>query len=218
MKTTTVFENKMREANYASLSDARKGIASHPLTAEYIVDLLASRGILRVTADGAVVGCGASGVAAAGAKESGPKPWDPRWPKKDRILSLLDYEWEEPQEWMKMRALQGWLKEEGEVSSHWFTLHALWNLMKEGLVEKSDSGYCMTVAEHNKRRAKWQANYDTMTAGLKKVGPPYDREKMMDYLRNTPGHYYLEEPDFETWWTQEMFTTGADWRKKKGEL
>jgi hypothetical protein len=184
MKTIALFEKKMREANYASLPAARVAIAEHPLTPEYIVDLLCSRGIIRVTDSGSVVGCGESSTGPVG--DDGPKPWDPRWADKKRIMAWLDCD--EDGDGVKFRKLQEYLESDNQPHSHWLTLHAVWNLMKEGLVEKRQDGYRLTKSGRAVTAARAARDEAVFLECLKKVGAPYLSAKVFAELKNTPDH------------------------------
>lgn len=148
MDTIKAFERKMREANFASLDEARSSLKAHPLSAEYTLALLVERGVLAVTEDGAVIpGRGPDPLVvpkrgSLAKTPLGPDDWKPEWPQKDLLMSYLDGGYEGPS--VKFKWVQKMLASRGQPHSHWITLHAIWHLMKQGWAEKDGNGYKLT--------------------------------------------------------------------------
>lgn len=217
MKTIQVFESKMREANFASLDEARSGIRTHPLVADYLVDLLVERGVLRVMDSGGVVGCPRStAVVSSGRrdpKDAVSAEWKSNWPKRDRLISWLACE---DGEFVPLRELQKNLKEDGELNGHWVTLHAIWNLTKAGLVEKSSKGYRLSPAGDAERLALVQRGRAAVTEALKSAGAPFHRDAVVSALRATSNHDMLD--DGEDWITQVVVDGWVASRIKSGQI
>lgn len=144
----------MREASFASLDEARKTLAAHPLAGDYILDLLVDRGVMMVTEQGTVIG-GYEVVAKEGPENPdkpklGPNEWkDGVWPNRWLLMDFLNCGDKEPS--AKFRWLQKMLKSRDQPAAHWITLHAIWHLMKHGFAEKSGGGYRLTEKGQDER-------------------------------------------------------------------
>lgn len=215
MKAIKAFENKMREAHYASLDEARSGIRLHPLVGDYLLDLLVDRKVLRVTESGSVVGCVFTALPErADPKDKVSTEWKSTWPKRHSLISWLYAEEDEPGS--EFRKLQKNLKENNEVHGHWLCLHAIWNLTKAGLVEKRHDGYRLTplgVIEHQRYG---KVDHDALTAALQQVGHPYLAAKVQAALAALPGHNWFDAGEFEL--GQNFVDESAKRRIKAGEL
>ncbi len=143
MKTTKVFEQNMRECSYASLDSARAGVIQRPMVADYLIDLLVDRGVIKIQPDGTVVGAEDKRYEGrTDPKESVSGEWRTNWPSKQSLLNILGAK----PAGAKFRDLQGSLIQDGEPASHWIVLHAIWNLTKASLVVKDGKKYRLTDA------------------------------------------------------------------------
>lgn len=195
MKAIKAFENKMRDANYASLDDARSGIRSHPLVGDYLIDLLVERKVLRVTEDGAVIGCVFTAlIERADPKDKVSAEWKSTWPKRHSLISWLYAEDDEPG--CEFRKLQKNLKENNEVHGHWICLHAIWNLTKAGLVEKRHDGYRLTPLGVTEHQRYGKVDSDALAAALKRTGAPYTESKVRAALASIPGHNWFDNGEY----------------------
>lgn len=113
------------------MDDFRGVIRKHPLLVDYVVDELLALEVVRISGDGTVCGCMKLKVKMT---EGEVLEWQEYWPDRDVLLELL----KEPQ---RFRAIQNQLRVRGEKCGHWTVLHALYNLVKEGLVVKIDKEY-----------------------------------------------------------------------------
>lgn len=133
-------ENAARSENFASLDAARKWIGKNPLLTDYVLDLMIERGVLEVRPDGTVGGRAIVLVDKRGGKRPNiSTEWRDVWPPREALLAAMATP-------TKFRDLQKALKAGGHPANHWFTLHAIWALEKQGLVEHKGKLYAV-VAE-----------------------------------------------------------------------
>lgn len=218
MKTNTVFESKMREANYASLDVFRGALRSHPLVADYVCDLLIARGVVALREDGSVVGVVGEGESTARGKRAAVSArkgeWKDHWPERGELIDCIRGYDEDGT--ISFGDLQTWLKELGEPHGHWIVLHALWNLMEAGIVRKEGKKYSLTETGDETHPTIAEA----ITRALKKAGPPYKLEAVLGALREIPGHNFFgrhsahsNDPT-----TQQRVDSWIDSRKQQGLL
>lgn len=201
----------MREANYTSLDVFRSALRSHPLIADYVCDLLVARNVVAVRDDGSVIGVAAGAI--TGRAAAAPKgTWKDNWPNRSELIeSIRGFDEDET---AAFGDIQQTLKEIEEPFAHWIILHALWNLMAEGVVEKRGKKYAVTP----KGEALHPKTHVVITQALKQVGPPYGVEAVLAALRAIPGHNYFNKFQAKETTTQERVNAWVEFRKKDGTL
>lgn len=223
MKPASLFERTLREANYASLDEARRGIVSQPYLADYVIDALIQRGILRLHPDGSVVGVtrGQSVPAAA----QGRTEWRDNWAPRDVLVSWLRWPEDDDapegvrvKDWqgIPLRELQEKLRDvDGVSSGHWVTLHALWFLIEEGVAEKAGKGYRLTVAEEDRLAKLHRDQQEILNTAIRRMGSPVDAKRFLQELKRIPGHEHWLE-DGEDRYTQECVESMVKARGEQG--
>lgn len=222
MKTTHVFESKIREQVFGSTDDARSFIRQSPLIGDYVLDLLVERKVLAVRDDGsvgAVVPPKPGRVGAAKPVVDGA--WRPHWPDRAEVIEACRAnevaipDPDEPNRGATFAEIQSHLKDFGEPHSHWLVLHSVWALVKEGIIEKRGKQYWVTEYGHKKHPRP----FDAWTQALQKVGPPYPADAVREALRVIPGHFiYSKHGQKEDYPTQGDVDGVVEARKSRGLL
>lgn len=133
MNSIEAFEEAVRGLGWNTPESARSDLVKHPLVGEYLFDVLQERGVLSITSEGKVI------PLEKGRKRKDPKAavsmeWKPGWPDRKMLMFCVD-------DGGTLKNIRGLLTDGSKIYGHWTTLHALWRLMKDGDVVKTDDGY-----------------------------------------------------------------------------
>lgn len=170
MKTTIVYEENVRSRRYGSFDELLKSVRENALTANYVIDMLLERGCLVARPDGSWHGIPVQTELGSVPTKRGSTPalWSPKWPTRQSIIDILR-EGDTP-----FLILVRKLIDAKQPANHWFTVHALKYLMREGTVIKARNGkYALSKAEASgvfvdtsviDMTADQQKKYDEITA------------------------------------------------------
>jgi hypothetical protein len=145
MKTTMVYDSYMRSMSFLTFDALLKAIREHALTPNYVADLLMDRGIITPKADGTWVGVPLQASEPSKKTRRGETPvdWNPAWPSKEALLEIIGSKRE-----IKFLMILKHLADRSETATHWYTVHALRHLVRDGKIEKLPNGfYALTKAE-----------------------------------------------------------------------
>jgi hypothetical protein len=145
MKTTMVYDSYMRGMSFLTFDALLKAIRDHALTSNYVADLLMDRGIITPKADGTWVGVPLQASEPSKKTRRGETPvdWNPQWPSKEALLEIIGSKGS-----IKFLMILKHLADMSETATHWYTVHALRHLVRDGKIEKLPNGfYALTKAE-----------------------------------------------------------------------
>lgn len=200
MDSIDALESSLRKARFSTPSSAREELMKNPLLSEWALAVLVDRKVLKIRPDATVVGCPYSERPSRSAPPRAPGEWHDNWPKRGSVIDILDAE---RGEGIGLRAIQETLRECEEPAGHWVTLHSLWRLIKDGVVEKVGKNYRLTdtaKAEIDSRDPEAE-----VISALKAIGEPYRVEDYVAALAGiNPSHPHLEIADIDQAFVDEV--------------
>jgi len=128
----------IKAVTHSSLDSCREWVRNNPMTGDFVVHQLLQDKALAMKEDGSVVGVKTSAEVkqAGGPNFNVSTEWKSTWPQRSFLESIIM-----DNQPVKLREIQEYLKQAGQPNGHWFVLHAIWALMKLGVVSKEGKGY-----------------------------------------------------------------------------